>query len=382
MTMNIDSILLVKRNRIRSLPVVLVWLVLLISSVPACGGQGNAERLMASEAPVSTATSQSSSTAGGAEPVRETPTPYSLSVPSPVIVTATPVPRATAVGGNSAAKVAVSPTVGVATRTAAPAAPVETPASGVVKTPAAVPVQMPVNWPTPEELAAVEWGKFRERGYFFRQVSNGKTINVYEGPKKTRRVTCGPEIGTAFDSSNPTWNDSSHWVWVWKESDGWGSSGCWGVSKYENWVNKPLPAEPLEQSEIIERHVRWGEPLRFAHDDFTRDFSVMLHDTEPGAWDGDQVRLNDGLESRCDVYALPFAAWTRERGFYTISIKDEEAQMRTEWTDEQIALKEEWRTRGWFYIYKGMQQRRFCWHVPNHEDIPPHRPCLECQWRR
>ena len=282
-------------------------------------------------------------------------------------------------------EVAATATVGSPQGAQPTAVPVAT--SAVQQPPTQSPIATPVtagDWPTPEEVGAIELGKFKERGYFYKFVSSGRTIHVYESPKRAREVTCGPEIGTAFDSSNPTWSDSSHWIYVWSVKVGWGSGSCLGISKYEDWANKPLPAPPLERRDWDDLFVKWGAPLKFALDDTVRDFSLanwrdahyVVHD---------RIVLEDGWVSKCDETTLPWAAWGRERGFYTISIEDEEAMKRQEWTDEQVARKEEGRARGLYFIYKGLGAEfgdgNYCWHVPNHEEIPPHRPCLECQWR-
>lgn len=274
------------------------------------------------------------------------------------------------------AGVAVTPAAAVATRTAQ--MPSAQPPVVTVQ-----PVVTPGNWPTPQELSAVKWAKFRERGYFTKGVSSGKRIRVYEGPEETRYVSCGPEIGTAFDGSNPTWSDRSHWIFFWREPEA-GLPGCMGASKYEDWVNKPIPASPPERSEIRSLYVKWGEPLRFAVDDSVRDFS--LPDTLDARYvEHSRIVWDDGWVGKCDEASLPWAAWERERGFYTISLEDEEAQRRAEWTVEQVANKEEGRKRGLYFIYKGMGRDKtdgpYCWHVSNHEEIPPHWPCLECQWR-
>ena len=397
-----------------------------------------------------TAAAQPTPTVAVVELVEATPTPYSQSMPSPVVVTATPEPKETAVPRLNATATAVAdqPEVvaakdidcgdfgdwieaqevflrnggldddpylmdtdmdGIACNAetdrgydvrvfASADIPGPTPAVVVAATPTAAvatpgagpsPTQASAvnagDWPTPEEIGAVKWGKFIDRGYFTKGVPNGSPINVYEGPMITREVTCGPEIGTAFDSSNPTWSDSSHLVFVWSVVEGWGSGNCRGVSKYEDWVNKPLPAPPLESSELEELFVKWGEPLKFAVDDTVRDFSLpdwlevhyVVHS---------RIVWDDGWESKCDEATLPWSAWDRKRGFYTISIEDEEAMKRREWKDEQAAMKEEGRARGLYYILDGgflfsKYPGGYCWHVPNHDEIPPHRPCLECQWR-
>ena len=87
--------------------------------------------------------------------------------------------------------------------------------------------------------------------------------------------------------------------------------------------------------------------------------------------------------ANCGHRSFPWAVWRKDAGFYTISVEDEEAAYGEEWTDEEISMKEEARSRGWYFIYMSslIPHKEFCWHVPNREEIPPHRPCLECHWR-
>ena len=424
------------------------------SAAAACGGQEGVSEPVQNEGAPAAMQDMSSPTAAVTELVRETPTPYSRGVPSPVVVTATPVLTTTAVPLRDATAIpaATQPEFSVAkdidcgdfedwidaqefflsnggpeedpklmdtdmdgiacnaetdrgyefsafanahSRAATPDAyPAKTPTAAVATptthtpstqppTATARPAATPRDWPTPQELGAVKWAKFRERGYFTKGVSSGKRIRVYEGPEETRYVTCGPEIGTAFDSGNPTWSDRSHWIFCWREHEA-GLPGCMGASKYEDWVNKPIPAPPPERSGIRSLYVKWGEPLKFAVDDSVRDFS--LPDTLDARYvEHSRIVWDDGWVGKCDEASLPWAAWERERGFYTISLEDEEAQRRAEWTAEQVANKEEGRKRGLYFIYKGMGRDKtdgpYCWHVSNHEEIPPHLPCLECQWR-
>ena len=415
--------------------------VMLTISIAGCGRQDHVpEPVTEEEAAVSsTLAPQAAPAVALVELVHPTATPYSRKVPSPVVVTSTLVPTETATLPVDATAIPAAeqpepvsaqdidcgdfedwieaqefflrnggpgedPSLldtdmdGIACNAetdrgypsrvfASSEIPVATPAAKPSPTPAhiatAVPAVMAGDWPTPEELGAVKWGKFTERGYFTKGVSNGKTIYVYESPKSAREVTCGPDVGTAFDRSNPTWSEASHWIFFWRVPKV-GLPGCRGASKYEDWVNKPLPAPQLERREWDGLFVKWGDPLKFALDDTVRDFSLadwrdshyVVHD---------RIVLEDGWVSKCDETTLPWAAWGRERGFYTISIEDEEAQKRHEWTDEQVLMKEEGRARGLYFIYKGLGAEfgsgNYCWHVPNHEEIPPHRPCLECQWR-
>ena len=305
---------------------------------------------------------------------RITPTHYAQRIPSPVVTTATTMPTATAEVVATAQTVVAAPTQAplvVDTPTAPPA-------------PTAEPSDAPSGsaWPTPREIYdRLDWEPFIDRGYFLKRIPEGRSISVYLGPESTREVTCSPNIGTAFDSSNPPWSDSSHWVWVWVESEE-GLPGCWGLSRHEDWMNKPMPAKPLTVAEITVRHTKWGEELKFALDDSDRGFSVPPRDYADGYPRGSRKTLVDGWHMECDDRLLPWAGWTNEQGFYTVSLDDEEAQMREEWTPEQIARKEEARSRGWYFIaFRSSISQGYCWRVPNHEEIPPHRPCLRCQWR-
>ena len=215
------------------LSAVSLWAALLIVMIAACSGQEEIPEPVATESvPASTGITPAA-TPALVELVHATPTPYSHSVPAPVVVTATPVPSATPEIATAVSQAAATPTV---------VAPTVQPSPTQAPT-AATELVMSGDWPTPQEIGAIDVGKFRERGYFFKFISNGKRIRVYESPKKTRRVTCGPEIGSAFDNSNPTWSDASHWIWVWREKEGY-RPGCSGLSKYEDWANKPLPAAP------------------------------------------------------------------------------------------------------------------------------------------
>ena len=396
------------------LPVGSALAVLLLVTVAACGGQEDVPE--PAETPELVARTDAASTTVVVDGmVRQSPTPYLRSVPAPLVVTATSFPAATFESASAdsptiATPVAIesptvngfiAPTVVVAT----------TPTSTAVKTPTVqpFPTQAPTTvekksgeWPTPQELGAVEWRKFEESGYFTKTVSKGKTISVYEDPTENREVTCGPEVGTAFDSSNPTWSDASHLIYVWSVIEGWGAGNCRGVSKYEDWINKPLPAAPLSQKESQERRIAAGERLKFAVDDSDRDYSMhpgYYGETYPrikviernGVWGAEtwqggvlwEGTLEDGWVANCGHRSFPWAIWRKDSGFYTISIEDEEAAYGEEWTDEEISMKEEARSRGWYFIYMSSlnPHRNFCWHVPNHEEIPPHRPCLECHWR-
>ena len=275
------------RWKVLRLSVASVLATLLMVVVAACGGReefpepaGNPELVartdVAQLAPVV-----------AEELARETPTPYSRSVPSPVVVTATSVPAAAVEAASVVSPATATPAV-IESPTAngfvAPTVVVaSTPTSTAVKTPTVqpFPTQTPTGaeknsggWPTPQELGAVEWRKFEESGYFTKTVSKGKTIRVYEGPGENREVKCGPEVGTAFDSSNPTWSGASHLIYVWSVVEGWGSGSCRGVSRYEDWINKPLPATPLSWWEIDERRIEAGERLKFAMDDSDRDYSM------------------------------------------------------------------------------------------------------------
>ncbi len=352
----------------------LLGLALLWTTVISCARQDEAHQ--AATAPKIAPTAPTGKVNTEDPRPRYTPTPYAQRIPSPVVVTATAIPTATA------------EVTAIATTQTAVAAPTQAPLA--VDTPTALPAPTAEpsiapnkgGWPTPREIYdRLDWGPFIERGYFFKRVSEGKSIRVYLGPKTTRKVTCSPEIGTAFDGSNPTWSDSSHWVWVWVES-GEGLPGCWGLSRHEDWMNKPLPAKPLTVEEIRAKHTKWGDELTFALDDNARDFSVPPRDYADGYPRGSRKALNDGWHMECDDRLLPWAGWTNERGFYTVSLDDEEAQMRAEWTSEQVARKEEARSRGWYFIaFRSSISQGYCWQVPNHEEIPPHRPCLQCQWR-
>lgn len=258
---------------------------LLMVIMAACGSQGDFPEPIGNQELIAR-----SPTAVVEEPARKTPTPFSRSVPSPVVVTATSVPAATveaapavstapsrlaAVESPTAVSV-IAPTVvavdvpTVVAASTSTATAVTTPA--VQSFPAQAPTataeveEMSGKWPTPQELGAVEWDKFKEKGYFTKTVSKGKTIRVYEGPTESREVMCGPEVGTASDSSNPTWSDASHLIYMWGVVEGWGSGSCRGVSKYEDWINKPLPAAPLSQGEIHDRRIAAGEQLKFTAD--------------------------------------------------------------------------------------------------------------------
>ena len=358
------------RNGKLSLSTPFLAMVLLAVTIVSCGGQDAAREPAEVPKPAPTATAEAANTK--ASQARSTPTPYSQSIPSPIVVDspapATSTPAATG-----------QPVVAVPTRT-----PVVAGTPTTLPAPTAEPSLAPNAgiWPTPREIHdRLDWGPFMDRGYFFKRISEGKAIRVYLGPKETRKVTCNPTIGTAFDSSNPTWSDSSHWIWVWAES-GETRPGCWGLSKYEDWMNKPLPAEALTVKEIRSRHTIWGEDLKFALDDSARDFSVPPRDHGEGYPRGSRKTLDDGWLMECEDWLLPWAGWTNERGFYTVSLEDEEAQMRERWTEEQVTRKEQSRKRGWYFIiFRSSINQGYCWQVPNHKEIPPHGPCLECQWR-
>ena len=348
----------------------LLAIALLWTTIISCARQ-DAAHLTTPAPNIAPTASAETDNAEGSRP-RVTPTPYARRIPSPVVVTATATLTATA----EVAATTTAQTV-VATPTQAPLAvdaPTSLPTHSVVPSGSA--------WSTPKEIYdRLDWGPFIDRGYFLKRVPEGKSIRVYLEPKSTRKVTCSPDIGTAFDSTNPTWSDSSHWVWVWVES-GEGLPGCWGLSRHEDWMNKPLPAKPLTAEETRARHTEWGEDLKFALDDSARDFSVPPRDYADGYPHGSRKTLDDGWHMECDERSLPWAGWTNERGFYTVSLGDEEAQMRERWTPEQAARKEEARSRGWYFIaFRSSINQGYCWQVPNHEEIPPHRPCLRCQWR-
>ena len=348
----------------------LMGMALLWTTIVSCGSDEAA--LQSTEDPgISPTASSGILNAEGAK-ARNTPTPYSQRVPSPVVVTVTATAEAVATA---------TPQTQVAATTETPLA-VDTPTA--LPAPSAAPTVAPNEGgiSTPRKISdRLDLGPFIDRGYFFRRVSEGKSIRVYLGPKSMRKVTCSPEIGTAFDGRNPTWSDSSHWIWVWVES-GEGRAGCWGLNRHEDWMNKPLPAEPLTVKEIRARHTKWGEDLKFARDDSARDFSVPPRRHDDGYPRGSRKAHDDGWLMECDERILPWAGWTNERGFYTLSLEDEEAQMRAEWTTEQVRKKEEARSRGWYFIaFRSSINQGYCWQVPNHEEIPPHWPCLRCQWR-
>ena len=416
-----------KENWKVSLSAAPLGMALLAVFIVSCGSQDAAREPTEVPKPAPTATARDENTE--ASQPENTPTPYSQTAPPPVVVTATAIQTATAAAAPTtvaglvapparatSTPVLVSTPEAVATSpptpTAAPDVPTPT-AEPVVATtpdPAAAPTSSPAQpalaeppggWPTPQEIGAIELGKFIDRGYFFKSISEGETIPVYLGPNETREVTCGPEIGTAFDRSNPTWSDASHWIWVWRKKERY-SPGCRGMSKYEDWVNKSVPAKPPVLRDGASDHLiaEWGEPLKFATDDSINDYSLHIREwgeTFPpvkviqgsGVWGADswegaviwKATLEDGWVANCGHRSFPWAIWKVATGFYTISIEDEEAAYREEWTDEDIAMKEEARARGWYFIYRSDLQKSFCWRVPNHEEIPPHRPCLECQWR-
>ena len=357
-----------------SLSLSFLGLVLLWTTIISCTRQDAAHRTTPKAYIAPTASAGTANT-GGSRP-RIAPTPYMQRIPSPVVVTATATLAATT-------EVAATATARVV-ETAPTRSPLAVDTPNALPAPTAEPAVAPSGsaWPTPKEIYdRLEWGPYLDRGYFLKRVPEGKSIRVYLGPKSTRKVTCRSEIGTAFDSSNPTWSDSSHWIWVWVES-GEGLPGCWGLSRHEDWMNKPLPAEPLTVEEIRTRHTKWGEKLKFALDDSDRDFSVPPRDFAEGYPRGSRKALDARWHMECDERLLPWADWTNERGFHTVSLEDEEAQMREKWTPEQVARKEEARSRGWYFIaFRSSISQGYCWQVPNHEEIPPHRPCLQCQWR-
>ncbi len=351
-----------------SLSLSFLGLALLWTTIISCTRQDAAHQT--TPAPSITPTASAGTTNTEEPRPRFTPTPYAQRIPSPVVVTAIAIPTATA-----AARTVV---------TASTQGPLAVYTPTVLPAPTAEPTVASSSsvWPTPRKIYdRLEWGPFIDRGYFFKRVSEGKSIRVYLGPKSTRKVTCSPEIGTTFDSSNPTLNDTSHWIWVWVES-GEGLPGCWGLSRHEDWMNKPLPAKPLTVEAIRASHAKWGENLKFALDDSDRDFSVPPRNSTDGYPRGSRKSLDDGWHMECDERLLPWAGWTNRRGFYTVSLEDEEAQMRDEWTPEQVARKEEARSRRWYFIaFRSSISQGYCWQVPNHQEIPPHWPCLQCQWR-
>ncbi len=364
------------RSKLVSLLAALSGTALLWTAVVSCGSEESAHQATAT--PGISPTAESGTLSVKEAKARSTPTPYSQKIPSPVVVTSTPIAIATATADAAA----------TATPQAVSAAPTGTPMAAATPTalpaPSAEPSIAPNNGglPTPRKIDdRLDLGPFIERGYFFKRVSENESIRVYLGPKSTRKVTCGPETGTAFDSSNPTWSDRSHWIWVWVES-GEVQPGCWGLSRHEDWINKPLPAEPLTVKEIRARHTNWGEDLKFAYEDSDREFSVPPRRHDEGYPRGSRKTLEDGWLLECDDRLLPWAGWTNERGFFTLALEDEEAQMREEWTPEQVRKKEEARSRGWYFIaFRSSISQGYCWQVPNHNDMPTHWPCLRCQWR-
>lgn len=348
----------------------LLGMALLWTTVVSCGGEEAAHQPAA--APINSPTASSGAIRAEGANARYAPTPYSQSIPSPMVVTATTTAEPAA----------------TATSQTAIAAPTQTPTADDTPTALPTPASDPSVAPndggkfTPREIGdRLDLGPFIDRGHFFRRVSEDELIRVYLGSESTRKVTCSPEIGTAFDGENPTWSESSHWVWVWVES-GEGRSGCWGLSRHEDWMNKPLPAKPLAVNEVRARQTKWGEDLKFALDDSDREFSVPPRRHDEGYPRGSRKALDDGWLMECDDRLLPWAGWTNERGFYTLSLEDEEAQMRASWTPEQVASKEDARSRGWYFVaFRSSINQGYCWQVPNHEEIPSHRPCLRCQWR-
>ena len=353
-----------------SLTAALIGMALLAMFFVSCSERDAAPEPVEVPRPESTATTRGENSE--AAPPDSTPTPYSRRVPSPVVVTATAATEVVATATSQTVVPTPSRTTLAVNTPTAPSPPTAEPSV----------VSKESGWPTPREIYdRLDWGPFIDRGHFFKRVSEGKSIRIYLGPNSTRKVTCNPDIGTAFDGSNPTWSDNSHWIWVWVES-GDARNGCWGLSKYEDWLNKPLPSKPLTVAEIRARHTAWGEDLTFSIDDSTRDFSVPPRDHAEGYPRGSRKRLDDGWLMECDDRLLPWGGWTNQRGFYTVSIEDEEAQMRERWTPGQVARKEEARDRGWYFIvFRSSISQGYCWQVPNYEEIPPHWPCLQCQWR-
>ena len=238
------------KSRLVSLLAALLGIALLWTAIVSCGSEEAAHPSTAAPSISPTVTAGTLNAEGSQ--ARNTPTPYSQRIPSPV-VTATAIATAMAEPAATATPttVVIAPTqtqLAVETPTALPAPTAE---------PSVAPNDS--SRPAPREIYdRLDWEPFIERGYFFKRVSEGESIRVYLGPKSTRKVTCGTDIGAALSPGNPTWSDSSHWIWVWVKS-GEGQAGCWGLSKHEDWMNKPLPAKQLTVGEIRARHTEWAK---------------------------------------------------------------------------------------------------------------------------
>ncbi len=433
---------IVKENGNLSLLAALFGIALLAVIVVSCGGQGAEPESTEVPKPAPTATARGENTE--APQPENTPTPYSQGIPSPVVVTATVIPPATAVAApTAAAGVAAQPAPATSTPAAAADAGVAatvqpTSTSFPVVAPTAAPVVAPTATaevvaqpalatstpaptttatPTPEplELWEVDWGSLAEaKSVHVVQAGERLFTDAVINIPRTRGMLCGPDIGSELDESNPTWfpGDNSAHLWILPPdgSDGYCVGGIWPTE----WTVYPIPLLTPRQ-EANQRAENSRKPLVFSSLEEWRPFSTPpIYPYEAGAVmatddiffykdDGSKepwmvsIGGNESIMA-CYINFLPLAVWTEKEGFLALSDEDENDFPRSEldyvyndWLEEEAseeeatAIKEDAREMGVYFVYpfhENSLQRGFCWRVANPEDISDRSPCIDClDWR-
>lgn len=351
------------------------------------------------------------------------PTPYGIAPPQPQVIR---VPAATQVAGTVTAAVTPdaqnTPASGGGATAVPTAESTQTPIGDKEQDKGPVmggdvPIthyQMPEpeeGWPTEEKLD--EYTKSNEgRHYpdgaksYSRSVREDRFFYVYEGTEENRRVKCNADIGTAFDSTNPSWSDKSHLITIWRDGH------CTTSTKYRFW--KDREKHPLQDArgdfKITRKHEREefytepGEPIDFRTDNTDMDYSLHNAYRFASVRVGTSFDLEDGTKSYCGFGYLPWATWSDFEGFVPIPAEDQQIvedylgyetyygdMIAEQFPDgpyiereEMIEFKEKARQEGFYYIIRahddgeGLSGKLNCWKVVNLDELPPAKPCIWC----
>ncbi len=281
-------------------------------------------------------------------------------------------------------------------------------------------------WQTPErteELNSVDWHAFNRDEYGFGVYIAG------QGEKLTLRtrtdvgelvlvdVECSSAIGNRLDDGNPTYDEMSHLVFIWVQPIHGADPFCAQVDRYRRWLPDNVPV-PWVNNLAIRRMpagIR-GQDMEFTAPGDTERRHTRLPANpfdldmlaEGGTWNF------EGQGLMCSPRTLPVAVWTDHDGFQQLGTDEEELLASYSLNgskpgeyDEDFyasydwASKEHWRGLGWYFVLYGWDYdtvvddhwkndvryiypsglRAGCWGVPNVEDIPGPRYCLECERR-
>ena len=234
---------------------------------------------------------------------------------------------------------------------------------------------------------------------------------------KTWRSSAALLSGTGSDGANPTFNKRSINLYLWIEPVDGSEPFCANVDRYRRWSPAEPTPIPRGRGAVNRMPVgKRGEDMLF-----TGDGDTERHHTRPprNAPELGIISMGDtweflGNELVCKPDALPLAVWTDNDGFQPIgrdeemliasySLNDERVVEDSEgfWESYDWESKDFWREQGWYFVLLAWNYepsvnehwqnevryayplglRATCWGIPNKEDVPRERYCLECERR-